>query len=76
MGEEDTEIPCQAWTTKLPKASQPNLNFMGRFNTNLLLFFFDSFLQKNSNPKVSMPRATGTNHKYISARQAAPAIRV
>ena len=30
MGEEDTEISCQAWTTKLPKASQPNLNFMGR----------------------------------------------
>lgn len=47
MGEEDTEISCQAWTTKLPKASQPNLNFMGRLiqiSLNLQFFLDVNFL--------------------------------
>ena len=35
MGDEDAEVACQAWTTKLPKAAQPNLNYMGRLELNL-----------------------------------------
>ena len=30
MGDEDCEVACQAWTTKIPKAAQPNLNYMGK----------------------------------------------
>ena len=30
MGEDDSEVACQAWTTKIPKAAQPNLNYMGK----------------------------------------------
>ena len=33
MGDDDCEVPCQAWTTKIPKAAQPNLNYMGIVNT-------------------------------------------
>lgn len=37
MGDEDAEVACQAWTTKLPKAAQPNLNYMGRLELKLCL---------------------------------------
>ena len=37
MGDEDAEVACQAWTTKLPKAAQPNLNYMGRLERKLCL---------------------------------------
>ena len=29
MGDGDCEVGCTAWTTKMPKAAQPNLNYMG-----------------------------------------------
>ena len=29
MGEGDGEVSCTAWTTKMPKAAQPNLNYIG-----------------------------------------------
>ena len=30
VGVGDAEVPCQAWTTKMPKAAQPNLNYTGK----------------------------------------------
>ena len=30
MGDADAEIPCPIWTTKIPKAAQPNLNYIGK----------------------------------------------
>ena len=29
IGEGDCEVGCQSWTTKMPKAAQPNLNYIG-----------------------------------------------
>ena len=29
MGDGDSEVLCPAWTTKTPKAAQPNLNYIG-----------------------------------------------
>ena len=29
MGDGDSEVACTAWTTKMPKAAQPNLNYIG-----------------------------------------------
>ena len=29
MGDGDAEVACPAWTTKTPKAAQPNLNYIG-----------------------------------------------
>ena len=46
MGDEDAEVACQAWTTKLPKAAQPNLNYMGRLELNMfsILYCLNRFL--------------------------------
>ena len=32
MGDADAEIVCPVWTTKTPKAAQPNLNYIGMKN--------------------------------------------
>ena len=32
------EVPCQAWTTRMPKYVQPDLNFTGNF------YIFNAFL--------------------------------
>ena len=29
MGVKDCEMYCQPWTTRMPKAAQPNLNYIG-----------------------------------------------
>jgi hypothetical protein len=29
MGLKDCEMYCQPWTTRMPKAAQPNLNYLG-----------------------------------------------
>ena len=28
--EENSEIPCTPWTTRMPKYAQPNLNYIGK----------------------------------------------
>ena len=30
MGDGDAEVACPVWTTKTPKAAQPNLNYIGK----------------------------------------------
>ncbi len=30
MGLKDCEMFCQPWTTRMPKAAQPNLNYIGK----------------------------------------------
>ena len=32
IGNGDCEVACQPWTTKMPKAAQPNLNYIGKYN--------------------------------------------
>ena len=32
MGDADAEVTCPVWTTKTPKAAQPNLNYIGMEN--------------------------------------------
>ena len=34
IGHHDSEVLCQAWTTKMPKAAQPNLNYTGDKDNN------------------------------------------
>ena len=29
LNEEDEEVEATSWTTKMPKAAQPNLNYIG-----------------------------------------------
>ena len=31
LSEGDAEVPCQSWTTRMPKGAQPNLNYIGKF---------------------------------------------
>ena len=37
---ENSEIPCQAWTNRMPKYAQPDLNFIGNvfFKFKTILF--------------------------------------
>ena len=42
MGDEDCEVACQAWTTKIPKAAQPNLNYMGKIRFTLNREMYES----------------------------------
>ena len=42
MGDGDSEVACTAWTTKMPKAAQPNLNYTGPDKQKIFIFLISS----------------------------------
>ena len=38
MGDADAEVVCPVWTTKTPKAAQPNLNYIGILRFKIFIF--------------------------------------
>jgi hypothetical protein len=38
MGQKDCEMYCQPWTTRMPKAAQPNLNYIGKISVTKMTF--------------------------------------
>jgi hypothetical protein len=40
MGQKDCEVYCQPWTTRMPKAAQPNLNYIGKISVTKTTFTY------------------------------------
>ena len=72
MGDGDAEVACPAWTTKTPKAAQPNLNYIGIRLKIIILHFPNWPLTLTQRPRsntrgAAPPTATSTASAWSSS---------